>query len=311
MSAMKPSQAVLPNFLIVGAGKCGTTSLYHYLQQHPEVYMSPVKEPKFFSNCTVPGLQSCSADDSVEPSAVGSFEEYCGLFEKGIGKKAVGEASVETLLYWERTIPAIRHYLGDPRIVIILRDPVQRAYSAYNYEVRDGRETLSFKDALIAESQRRQKLRGGLRRYREIGLYARRVRAFQENFSRVQVLLYDDLKKDPQALLRSLYAFLQVDPAFVPETGHRHNVSGIPRWPFVNDLLFVRTRPLHTAVRAVGGALFGADRWARMRERLRSPLLHEPGPMDREAEQELRRYFREDILELQGYIGRDLSAWLK
>jgi len=122
----------LPNFLIVGAAKCGTTSLYYYLKQHPDVFMSEIKEPRFLSNRAAnPGRGP--GDDSIVQSGVRSFDDYLNLFKKSTGMKAVGEASADTLFLFERTIPAIQRYLDDPRIVIILRDPVKRAYSAYNY----------------------------------------------------------------------------------------------------------------------------------------------------------------------------------
>ena len=309
LSENNKTPCVLPNFLIVGAAKCGTTSLYHYLRQHPDIYMSPVKEPRFFSDrAGNPGRGP--GDDSIVQSGVGTFDDYLRLFKKNISKKAVGEASADTLFHFERTIPAIQRYLGDPRIVIILRDPVNRAYSAYNYHVRDGREELSFKEALIAEEQRKRDGYVYMWQYREGGLYADRVRAFQEHFSRVQVLLYDELKKDALSLLRSLYVFLDVNPDFIPDMRHRHNVSGIPRWSLPNNL-FVRPKRLHKVTRTIGGAILGADRWVRLRDRLRSVMLQKPGAVEPEIEQQLRWFYRDDILKLQDYIGRDLSSWLE
>jgi hypothetical protein len=301
--------SVLPNFLIVGAAKCGTTSLYHYLRQHPDVYMSPVKEPRFFSDRAAnPGKGP--GDDLNSQGGVGSFDDYIRLFEKSIGKKAKGEASVDTLFHFERTIPAIQRYLGDPRIVMVLRDPVKRAYSAYNYLVREGRENLSFKDALMAEEQRKRDGYVYMWQYRECGMYAHRVCAFQNKFSRVQVLLYDDLKKEALSLVRSVYAFLDVNPDFLPDMTHRHNVSGVPRWGLLNDF-FNKPKRLHKAARTIGEAMLGSDRWVRLRERVRSTILQKPRAMDPEIEQQLRRYYRDDIQMLQGYIGRDLSSWLE
>jgi hypothetical protein len=309
LSENNKTPSTLPNFLIVGAAKCGTTSLYHYLRQHPDVFMSPVKEPKFLSNRAAnPGTGP--GDDLIAQSSVGSFDDYLRLFKKSIGKKAVGEASVDTLFHFGRTIPAIQRYLGDPRIVIILRDPVNRAYSAYNYHVRDGREKMSFKKALIAEEQRSRDGYACMWQYREGGLFAHRVRAFQEQFSRMKVLLYDDLMRDAITLVRSVYTFLDVDPDFIPDMSHNHNVSGIPHWSFLNAL-FVKPKKLHKAARTIGGAILGADQWIRLRDRLRSTLLQKPRPIDPEIEQQLRRFYRADILKLQDYIGRDLSSWLE
>jgi hypothetical protein len=300
--------ATLPNFLLVGAAKCGTSSLYHYLQQHPDIFMSPVKEPRFFSNRAAnPG--SGPGDVANSQKSVGSFNEYVKLFQKSKGKKAVGEASVDTMFHFERTIPAIQHYLHDPRIVIILRNPVDRAYSAYNYHVRDGRENLSFADALIMEEKRKEDGYMCMWQYQKGGLYAERVRDFQKNFTNVQVLLYDDLKKNVLTLLRCLYAFLDVQPDFVPDTSHRYNVSGIPRWSFINAL-FIKPKRLHKVASSVGGALLGANRWIHLRDRIRSTILLKPPPMDPEIAEQLRQYYCDDILTLQDSIGRDLSSWI-
>lgn len=309
LSEKNTTQSALPNFLIAGAAKCGTTSLYYYLKQHPDIYMSPVKEPNFFSNCTT-NPDSGHGDDLIARSGVTSFEDYLELFKESTGKKAVGEASTDTLFHFERTIPAIKHFLGDPWITIILRDPVTRAYSAYNYLVREGREKLSFNEALIAEEQRRRDGYVYMWQYREGGLYASRVRAFQEHFSRVHVLLYDDLKLNANELMRSVYTFLDVNPDFIPNMRHRHNVSGTPRLRLLNDLFNKPTR-LHKVARTIGEPILGSDRWVRLRERLRSTILQKPRPIDHEIEQELRRFYREDILKLQDYIGRDLSSWLE
>ena len=299
----------LPNFLIVGAAKCGTTSLYHYLSQHPDVFMSLLKEPRFFSGI-VSNPGTGPGDSMNSYAGIGSFDEYSRLFKKSMGRKTVGEASTETLFHFESSIPAIHRSLGDPRIVIVLRDPVKRAYSAYNFQVQRGRESLSFKDAVAAEEQRTRNGYSHSWQYVKSGLYASGVSAFQENFSRVLVLLYDDLEKDALSLLRSLYLFLDVDPGFIPDVKHKHNVSGIPRWRLLGDL-FSKPKRLHKAVRTVGEGILGKHRWVRLRERLHSTILHKPRPMDPDIELQLRQYYREDILKLQGYISRDLSAWLE
>jgi hypothetical protein len=306
---LKQITPVLPNFLIVGAAKCGTTSLYYYLKQHPDVFMSPLKEPKYFSSYKT-NPDKGPGDNLRFRKNISSFDDYVKLFKTNNGKKAVGEASVDTIFYFERTIPAIKNYLGDPRIIIILRNPVRRAYSAYNFLVRDGYEELSFKNALIAEEQGRRDEYSFIWQYRKCGLYAYPVHAFQTNFSRVKVLLYDDLIRDAITLVQSVYAFLDVDPDFVPNTEHRHNTSAIPRWRFLNNL-FMKPKRLHKVARKIGGTILGMDRWISLRDGIRTANMQKPLPMNPEIEQKLRRFYRDDILKLQDYIGRDLSSWLK
>jgi hypothetical protein len=299
---------ILPNFLIAGAAKCGTTSLYHYLKQHPDVFMSNPKEPKFLSGrSTCPGRGP--GDDLVERSVSKSFGAYSALFEKAVGKAVIGEASVDTIFYPDYSIPAIQRYLGDPKIIMILRDPVARAYSAYNHLVRDGRETLSFQKALDAEEGRKQSGYRHMWLYREGGLYAAHVRAFQKNFQQVLVLLHDDLARDPLSVMRETYLFGGIDPDFIPDMKHLHNIAGVPRLALF-DALFVKPKLLHKLVRTMSGAILGADRWIRLRDRVRSINLDKPKPMPLEIAVELRDYYREDVLTLQDYISRDLSAWI-
>jgi hypothetical protein len=271
--------------------------------------MSPVKEPRFFSNLA--GNPGRGPGDAIfAQHSVGSFSDYCNLFKNSTGKKAVGEASVDNLRCYQEVIPAIKCYLGDPRIIIILRDPVTRAYSAYNHLVQNGREHLPFADALIMEEKRkRDGYRGGWL-YREGGLYAHQVRAFQENFSRVHVLLYDDLKLNANELMRSVYTFLDVNPDFIPDMSIKHNVSGIPRWTFLNNL-FIKPNRLRRVARNIGEAILGRNRWDRLRKRLRTTILQKPRSMDTQIEQQLRQFYHDDILKLQNYIGRDLSFWLR
>ena len=270
--------------------------------------MSPVKEPRFFSNLAGnPGIGP--GDTLIAQHYVGSFNDYCNLFKNSTGKKAVGEASVDNLRRYQEVIPAIKCYLGDPRIIIILRDPVARAYSNYNHFVQNDREHLPFADALIMEEKRKRDGYGGGWLYRESGLYAHQVRAFQEHFSRVHVLLYDDLKLNANELIRSVYTFLEVNPDFIPDMSIKHNDSSIPRWTFLNNLL-IKPKRLRKVVRTIGRAILGSDRWVRLRKRLRSTILQKPQPMDTGIEQQLRQFYHDDILKLQDYIGRDLSSWL-
>ncbi|MGR3310384.1 MAG: sulfotransferase family protein, partial [Candidatus Brocadiales bacterium] len=172
----------LPNFLIVGASRSGTTSLYNYLKQHPEVYMSPVKEPRF-----VIGQQSTKfsykgiGDEKSEKGVIKTIDEYKKLFENVRDEKAIGEASVINLYFYEDAIKLIKKYLGDAKIIIILRNPVERAFSQYLRLRREYRESLSFEDGLKMEEKR---LKDGWLpgwHYTRRGFYYNSVKAYMEN----------------------------------------------------------------------------------------------------------------------------------
>lgn len=115
----------LPNLLLVGAAKCGTSSLHKYLDQHTGIFMSKVKEPRFISSQVTPFPLNGPGDHKVEAWYVKNYEDYLKLFEEAGDKQAVGESSADTLYFYKGTIPVIKQYLGDPKIIIMLRNPVK------------------------------------------------------------------------------------------------------------------------------------------------------------------------------------------
>ena len=204
------------------------------------------------------------------------FSDYCALFAAAEGYKAVGEASTDILLYHADVIPLLRSVLGDPRIIIILRNPCERAYSAYLHLFRENRENCSFEEGLRREKQRIADNWSAMWRYQARGMYSRQVEAFLQSFSRVLVLLYDDLQHDPLALVRQVCEFLEVDIAYRPTSIHtRFNVSGIPRLKFINNL-FLQRNAFQRSVRKAGSKLLGEEGWVIFRDRLRASLYRRP-----------------------------------
>lgn len=303
----------MPNFLIIGAAKAGTTSLYLYLGQHPQVYMSSIKEPHFFAlegedlDFRGPGDREALSRMVV----INNVEAYRSLFEGVSGEKAVGEASA-MYLHSEKAPGRIRYYVPEARLIAILRDPVERAYSSFLHMRRDGREPLSdFAQALEAEEGR---IRDGWApnwHYKRTGYYHEQLSRYFEVFGReqIRVYLYEDLKTDPLGMLRDVYGFLGVDDAFVPDVSMRHNVSGVPKNERLHAFL-LRPHPVKTALksffpkklrrRLVPGSLNALRNWN---------LVKPPFP--EEVRRELKETYREDVLRLQDLIGRDLSSWLK
>lgn len=305
MNSYKP---ILPNFLIAGAAKSGTTAFYYQLKGHPEIYLSPVKEPCYFSS-TVLHLPQPGIKDELK-SYVKTFEEYCKLFANAGDKKAVGEASADTLYFYEKTIPVIKQVLGDPKIIILLRDPVDRAFSAYLHLVRDNREYLSFEDGLKEEEERIRRDWQCMWHYKNRGMYYRQVKAFKEAFSRVHIVLYEDFRRNPRDVIRQACEFLEVDTSYKPaDTRARYNVSGFPRFRALNNIFLMKNIVQRTA-RKVGSAILTEDRWAKFRDSVRAKLFVK-SPMIPETRAHLQQVFREDILRLQDLLQRDLGHWLK
>ena len=147
----------LPNFLIVGAAKAGTTSLFYYLKQHPEIFMPEEKELKFFEYLIIKNKLHYTGpgDNKSLKRVVKTWDEYKNYFKKAKNFKAVGEASV-SYLYYTETIKNIKKYLGENiNIIIILRNPIERLISNYKYMVMRGREKEDLKKALELEEYRK------------------------------------------------------------------------------------------------------------------------------------------------------------
>ena len=296
----------MPNFLVIGAAKSGTTSLYRYLAQHPDVYMSPVKEPKFFA---LEGERpSFRGPGDSEADAVTTLEGYRALFDGANGESAVGEAS-PLYLYLEKAVGRIEHHVPGARFIAVLRDPVERAYSSFLHKVRDGRETTrDFAEALTLEDGR---VRNGWAygwHYKRRGFYHEQISRYYEAFGpeKVRVYLYEDLKRAPGDLLRDAYAFLGVDDAFVPNLSLKHNASGIPKNRLVHSLLRGRN-PVKTALKP----LLPEGLRRKLLVDLQRRNLEKAPPIPPEVRRSLAEEYREDVSKLQGLIGRDLSGWLR
>lgn len=291
---------MLPNCLIIGAMRSGTTALYTLLGQHPDIYMSPYKEPNFFAVDEITRGKILEGSVSIEDRS-----EYEGLFEGATSQARVGEASHSYLYYSDRVAPRLAEALPGVKLICILRDPAKRAFSHYLFHVQSDREDIpSFREALAAEDDR---IRRGLHfgHYTNRGFYAQQLRPYHETFEAadIKVLFYEDLQTDPVALAQDAYRFLGVDDSFAPDASVRRNPSGLPRSGLLHAVL-VKANPLK---RAVQHRL--PPRLYRLATRLRDRNLARPEE-DMEVRSELIARFRPDIEELQERTRRDLGEWL-
>jgi hypothetical protein len=304
----------LPNFLVIGAMKSGTTSLYHYLKQHPQIYMSSIKEPNFFalegSDLDFNGAEGKEKIQRwVKRESVTSIDEYRTLFrEAATSETAIGEAS-PMYLYSTQAPYRIKQYVPEAKLLTILRNPVERAYSAFLYMTRDGREPLDeFAEALDAEEARIRDNWEWIWHYRSTGFYSTQLERYFNTFDRdqIRIYLYEDLRSNLHGVLRDIFRFLEVDETFVSDTSLKHNVSGTPSRGLLPRLVF-RRNPIKTALKPL--LPLGLRR--RLLVSLRSRYLNEAPPLAPRTRSELLEVYRDDILRLEGLIERDLSGWLK
>jgi hypothetical protein len=302
----------MPNFLIIGAGKAGTTSIYHYLRQHPDIYMSPLKETNFFACETSSGSGFSQPVSSANGTSfpISSLETYRQLFQ-GVGnQQAIGEASP---LYMSLPGVAgrIKQCLPHARLMAILRDPVERAYSSYLMHVRDGREKRTFLQAIRDEARETfdSKLVFGQRHYMRIGFYYQSLQPYFNLFdqNQIAVYLFEDLKNDARGLLRKMFNFLGVFDEFIPDVSIRYNVSGHPKNKMWQPLL--GKSPLTRTIRHILPTRLAQPVIA-LQETLRGRQFVKP-PLAPEIRSTLIAGYREDVLQLQTLIQRDLSSWLE
>ncbi|MDJ0532709.1 MAG: sulfotransferase [Xenococcaceae cyanobacterium MO_207.B15] len=297
----------MPNFLIIGAAKAGTTALYHYLQQHPQIYMSPHKEPRFFAlegesiNFQGPG-------DKTRFRFVTEMESYRALFEGVSQEIAIGEAS-PWYLYVPQAGERIKKHLPDVKLIVILREPVARAYSNFIHALREGLEPLEdFAQAMEAESERIRQNWSYRWHYKQKGFYYGQIKHYFDLFDReqIKVYLYDDFINNPISLLQDIFRFLGVDDSFIPDLSSKHNVSGIPKNYVLDQFLIRDTRLKRVLTRLV--------RSKTLREQLEKKLmelnLRQKPPLKPEVRERFKQEYREDILKLQELIQKDLSKWL-
>ena len=214
------------DFLIVGAAKSGTTTLFETLSKHPRIFIPPGKECRYFS---------CLTGNYVGPGMIHanrytkSLEEYQALFKRAKPGQLCGDISNDYLYYYQNAIPKIlEEKNAQIPIIIVLRNPIDRAYSSYLNHVRTGWEKLSFEDALNAEEERRAAdwawgwfcIAGGL--------YAEQVKVYMDNFERVLVLLFEEDIVTGQATNKIL-DFLNLESLPQSLTNVHTNRSGYPK----------------------------------------------------------------------------------
>ena len=299
-----------PNFIIAGAAKSGTTSLFYYLSQHPQIEMLKKKETNFFSLEGRPlNFEGPGDDKDTNLFSVTSIEDYKTLFDALDSHRLLGEASPSYLYYKEAPL-RIKRYIPRAKIIVILRNPIDRAYSNYMHLLRAGREKLSFREAIEKTDFRLKNNWQWFWDYVGIGHYHRQLINYMNCFdsSQLKVVLYDDLKNEPEALLREIFDFLEVDNCYIPNTMVRYNAGGA----YVNKTLqrvikrvVVKDNLLKKALRN----FLPHDQRLRIATRIVN-LNRKENKMSTIERDTLKTIYKSEIEQLQSLINKDLSHWL-
>ena len=295
----------MPNFLIIGAPKAGTSALYHYLQQHPQIYMSPMKETKFFAfegeqiNFQGPG------DSTLK--YITDIEAYRALFKHVSNEVAIGEAT-PWYLYSPKAAERIQSYIPNAKLIAILRDPVERAHSHFLSHVSRGWEPLNdFSQAMLAEEDRIRNNWSYPWYYKQRGFYAVQLKRYFERFDRnqIKVYLYEDFKADSQSILKNIFQFLGVDNSITPNTDRKYNVTNMPT-NRVLDKFIKCSSPIKPYIKPLLLSKLGRQIKTNF---LKLNSRNKPS-LSTETRRQFVEEYKEDILKLQDLIQRDLSQWL-
>ena len=300
-----------PNFLIVGAAKSGTTSLYQYLIQHTEVFMPVNKEPNYFvAEYQQKMNKDCPSYKIDMNRMVFDKNAYYKLFQNATQKHmAIGEASVTYLFKPEFAIPKIKKELGDPKIIIILRNPIKRAFSHYSYACELGIETLSFEDALDAENNRLKNNWSSTFAYVNQGLFYNQVKAFKEAFSDVHILTLDDFVKNNQLELNKIYTFLNIENSFKNNFEENFNVSGQPKIKLLHKYL-VHGNVVKNKIKAIASLFVSDEKLRKFARKLRTMNQGDKLLISEYDSQKLKEVYKDDINALSQLLKLDFSNWL-
>ncbi|MFB6230718.1 MAG: sulfotransferase [Salinibacter sp.] len=299
----------MPNTFVIGAAKSGTTSLYDYLRQHPDVFMSPVKEPCYFAYAENPPEMAGPGDEASnhESGVVYTLEDYRALFSGATTESVIGEAS-PVYLYDEDAPRLLHEQCPDASLIVVLRNPIVRAHSHYLQLVQSGREPLNdFEAALDAEDERVAAGWEWSWHYRRMGFYGKQLARYLEYFDREQLHVYrfEELTEDSVAFAQTAYRALGVDPSFEPDTGIRRRATGVPKLDWLHQF--------------IGSPDHVLRRWSRLvlpetvRDRIlmavRNANLQKP-PLPDAARARLAEVYRDDVHRLETLFDRSFSDWL-
>lgn len=299
-----------PDCVVAGVTKSGSSSLARYLALHPGVFVTEPKEPDYFRTDDLRFLYR-DLERRIPGATAHIARRTRAWYESRFDPARPGQVRVDASVSCFRgglaTARRIRDAVPGVKILILLRQPADRAYSNYIHQRRAAAETLPFAEALALEPIRLATPMHGFWGYRADGFYHDRLLAFFDTFGRdrVKVMLHDDWR-DPAAFMREVFVFLGVDPAVPVDTRERHNVGRVPLAPFLARRLSPAASDRlrrHVPARIWRGA-------ADLLKRLRRANLRPAPPLDPALRRALTGDFRADILKTQALIGRDLSPWL-
>ena len=297
----------LPNFLIVGAAKSGTSSLHNYLNQHIDIFMPSyteqgvkVKEPRFLIKDLI---------QNRVHNGIWNWSDYKELFNNVKDEKLIGESTVLYLYYYKEAIKNIKLRLGDDiKIIIMLRNPVERAYSAYQHVSRGMKENNTFEKALELEEERLDKdpFLTPMVMYKSMGMYFKMVKAYLESFDQVHIIYYEDFRDNTMDSVQKTFDFLGVDRDRSINI-KMYNVGGRRRKNHLLKRFFMKQGRFHFLLKLLIPNIFRTF----FRNQLVNYSMENSPTISLKVKKELRSFFKKDIEHLSKLLNKDLKHWIE
>lgn len=299
-----------PNFLVVGAPKAGTSSLYYYLKEHPEVYLPKQKELHFFTYNQLKENTKGPGDKLALSSVIKLKDDYESLYKNSKNETSLGDISPSYLYFSETAIPKIKAYLGDDvKIMIILRDPIGRAFSNYLHQKRLLHEELTFDQAILNEEKRKKDGFGDFWRYKEHSLYYKNCKNYIDAFGKdnVKIILFEDLKDNTEQEIKSVCEFLDVDARFTPQNLSKvFNKGGVYKQNPLTRLL-LKPSGLKQFLQRIVGKNF-AQKYKAYKAKTLAKSTEEKPTIPENTLCYLKEFFKTDLEQLKA-LGVDTNKW--
>ena len=295
-----------PNFIISGFPKCGSTALHYYVDAHPEIFMPKQKELHYFTQSYISKLNKGPGDLEAKKSQVKSLDSYFKMFEGVSGEKTIGETSPSYINY-PNSFKKINKELDTPKVIILIRDPIKRAYSNYLHLLREHRETESFSKSLDLENFRKSQQYSDFWLYTFNSFYYDKIIEAKKVFSDVLILTQEELNLDTKKTLIKVYKFLEVDSEFTPKnSNNRYNKGGLYKKNIITNFIFKQGK-----IKTIFKKIVPISPWMKaIKNSLISNYHYKAAPVDQETENKLVKLFKKEVYNLTK-LGVDTSMWNK
>lgn len=300
----------LPDFMIIGAFKGGNKSLWYYLKEHPEIFMCPIDETRYFSYYGKQINYKGPGDTKFNNKSITIFDEYKRLFNGVKNEKVIGESS-SIYFYKRETAERIKSIIPEMKFIICLKNPVERAFSNFIQKRRNGEEFIkSFENALLQENKRKINNYSPAWYYLEKGFYYDCLKNYLEIFNKdqIKVYLFEDIVDNPQNVINNIFGFLEVSKNFMPDTKVNIDETFLPKSTHFHSILKHRWVISKNTKNFLPSSL--NQKLTLLLKKFWENNKINP-QLSVETKTNLLKIYREDILKTQKLINMDLSSWLR